>query len=60
MNYGKVNNQPATAAVGDILVWQDFNLADVYFINATATADTLIYLVGITMSEAKMRELGLI
>jgi len=57
--YGKVNNQPATASTGDILVFENFNLADLYFINATATADTLIYLVGITMSRSKMKELEL-
>jgi len=50
-NYGKVGNQPATVAAGDILTFEDFNLADLWFINETATDDTLIYLVGVTMSQ---------
>ena len=58
--YGKVNDQPATATAGDILIFDNFNLADLYFINETAAANTTIYLVGITMSIKKMRELELI
>lgn len=58
--YGKVNNQPATVTAGDILVFEDFNLADLYFINATATSDTLIYVIGITMSKARLMELGVL
>ena len=55
--YGDVGSQPATVTAGDILVFEDFNLADLYFINETATADTIIYLVGITMSKGRMRDL---
>lgn len=57
--YGNVTEQPATATADDILVFEDFNLADLYFINATATSDTLIYLVGITMSKRRMEDLGI-
>lgn len=58
-NYGKANNQPATVTAGDILTFDDFNLGDLYFINETPGADTLIYLVGITMSKKRMIELGI-
>lgn len=56
--YGKVNDQPATANAGDILIFDNFNLADLFFRNAGAGANTVIYLVGITMSKPKMAELG--
>lgn len=57
--YGKVNLQPATANAGDILTFQNFNLADLWFANAGAGSNTSIFIVGITMSKPKMVELGL-
>jgi hypothetical protein len=57
--YGKVNNQPATSNPSDILIFDNFNLADLWFRNAGAGSNTTIYMVGITMSKAKILELGL-
>jgi len=56
--YGDVTAQPATAAAADILVFDNFNLRDLYFRNAGAGANTTIYVVGVTMSKMKMAELG--
>jgi hypothetical protein len=58
--YGKVNHQPATVVAGDILPFQDFNLADMWFRNAGAAANTTIYIVGITMSKKRMEEMGIL
>jgi len=55
--YGKVNHQPATINSGDIVPFQDFNLADMWFRNAGAGSNTTIYIVGITMSKKRMRDL---
>lgn len=58
--YGKVNNQLATVTAGDILTWSHvFNLSDLWFINATATADTLIYITAIALSKKEVEELEL-
>ena len=57
--YGNAQEQPATVSAGDIVIFDDFNLADLYFKNASAGSNTTIYVVGITMSKAKMLELGL-
>lgn len=57
--YGKVNNQLATARTNDILIFQDFNLADIWFKNAGAAANTTIYIVGITMSKKHIADLEL-
>ena len=57
--YGNTTDQPATVNAGDILVFDNFNLKDLYFKNAGAGVNTTIYVVGITMSKQKMAELGL-
>ena len=58
--YGNVTIQPATATAGDILIYDTFNLADLYFRNAGAAANTTIYVVGIVMPKQRMHELGLV
>lgn len=55
--YGKVNNQPATVTAGNILTYDNFNLADLFFRNAGAGANTVIYCVGITMLPGRKKEL---
>jgi len=56
--YGNVTDQPATVNAGDILIFDNFNLKDLVFKNANAGSNTVIYVVGITMSKLKMAELG--
>jgi hypothetical protein len=55
--YGDVANQDAGLSAGDILTFDDFNLADLYFKNASAGVNTTIYIVGITMSKKEIIEL---
>ncbi len=57
--YGDVTTQPATVSAGDILVFDNFNLADLFFRNAGAGANTTIYVVGIAMSKPDIKKLGL-
>lgn len=57
--YGDVTTQPATVNAGDILIFEKFNLADLYFKNAGAGSNTTIYVVGITMSKDEIEKLGL-
>ena len=45
--YGDTNTQDATITAGDIVTFQDFNLADIFFINATGGSNTTVYFVGI-------------
>jgi len=56
--YGDVNLQIATASASDILVFEDFNLADLYFKNKVAGNNTTIYIVGIVMPKKRIAELG--
>ena len=58
--YGNVTDQPATINANDIVIFQDFNLADIYFKNATAGSNTTIYVIGVTMSRGRMRDMGLL
>jgi predicted GNAT family N-acyltransferase len=57
MKYGDVQRQDATATTNDVISFDDFNLADLYFKNAGAGANTTIYLVGIVMTEGHKAEL---
>jgi len=45
--YGDTNTQDATITAGDIISFQDFNAADLFFINAAAGSNTTIYFVGV-------------
>lgn len=56
--YGDVNRQEATITTTDIAIFNDFNLKDLYFKNAGAGANTVIYLVGIVMTDGRKEELG--
>lgn len=57
--YGDVNLQVAHADAGDILTFDDFNLANLYFRNYGAGLNATIYVVGIVMPKKRMRELGM-
>ena len=57
--YGDYNTQNATFNTGDVISFQDFNLADMYFKNATGGSNTVIRLVGIVMSIGRKKELGI-
>jgi len=57
--YGDLNNQDASITTSDIATFYDFNLADLYFKNATGGSNTTIYLVGVVMTEGRKRELGI-
>lgn len=59
--YGNVTEQPVTVTAGDIITYDKFNLADLFFKNAGAAANTVIYCVGIAMSKLDIAEiLGLV
>jgi hypothetical protein len=58
--YGDFVDQDATVTTNDVPFFEDFNLADLYFKNAGAGSNTVVYFVGIRMTEGRMRELGVI
>jgi len=58
--YGDVNDQPAEINAGNGISFQDVNLKDIFFKNATAGSNTTIYAIAIKMTEGRMRELGVI
>ena len=58
--YGNAEKQDAVITIVDVSFFDDFNLADMYFKNAGAGNDTTIRIVGILMTEARMKELGVI
>jgi len=55
--YGNAQSRPATISAGDIVSFQDFNLYDMFFENASAGDNTTIYIVGVTMSKPEIRKL---
>ena len=57
--YGDVNLQPATVTAGDIVLFQDFDLSQLYFRNAGAAANTVVHVVGILMTETMLDTLGI-
>ena len=57
--YGDAVTQDASFNTGDVITFQDFNLANLFFINATAGSNTVIYCVGIVMTEQRKRLLEL-
>ena len=57
--YGDVYDQPAAFNTGDVISFQDFNLTDLWFKNATAGSNTVIRCVGVVMSAKRRRELGI-
>lgn len=58
--YGDVNSQPAQVNADNGISFQDVNLKDIFFRNATAGANTTIYAVAVKMTEGRMRELGVL
>lgn len=58
--YGDRSAQDATINAGDIVYFQDFNLADIFFKNAGAGANTVVRFVGVVMTPARKRELGIV
>lgn len=56
--YGDHANQDHTVTTNDTISFQDFNLADLYFKNATAGSNTEITAVCILMTEKRKQELG--
>ena len=57
--YGDVTTQVVPFNNGDVISFQDFNLKQLWFRNATAGSNTTIYVVAIIMSDKRRRELGL-
>jgi hypothetical protein len=57
--YGDATEQEAEVTAGDILVFEDFNLGDLYFKNATAGENTTIQVVGVVMSRGRLMDLEL-
>lgn len=57
--YGDVTGQDAVITAGDIITFQDFNLADLFFKNSTAGSNTVIYVIGIVMPIGRRRDLGI-
>ena len=55
--YGDRNAQDAEITAGDIAPFQDVNLADVFFKNATAGNNTVIRAVGVVMSPGRQKDL---
>jgi len=56
-NYGDRAGQDATVTAGDVVSFQDFNLADVFFKNSGAGANTVIRVVGVVMTPKRKLEL---
>jgi len=55
--YGTATDQQATLSAGDILVFEKFNLGDLYFKNANAGSNTVLYVVGIALTKKEIKEL---
>ena len=55
--YGDTYTQVASISAGDIVSFQKFNLADIWFKNSSAGSNTVVYVVGITMSKKEIAEL---
>lgn len=56
-NYGDNNTQDATASAGDILTFQDFNLADLFFKNTGAGSNTVITAVCVLATRGHLKDL---
>lgn len=57
-DYGGLYNQDASVAAGNVVFFDDFNLADLYFKNSGAGANTIIRIVGVVMTPGRKKELG--
>lgn len=56
--YGDFNRQDATIHAGDGISFRNCDLAELYFINHTAGVNTTLYVVGVLMTPARQKELG--
>ena len=56
--YGDNNNQDATITTNDVLTFENINLKDLFFKNATAGSNTTIYAICIKMLPGEMKRLG--
>lgn len=57
--YGDNVEQNGDLPINSVLSFQDFNLADLYFINAGAGSNTKINFVGVVMTPGRIRDLGI-
>jgi len=57
--YGNFDKQEATIKTTDIPFFRNVNIADLFFKNDGAAANTTIIIVGIRMTEAQKEELGI-
>lgn len=57
--YGSESNTNTTLTPGSAMSFQDFDIGDLYFINAGAGSNTTIEFVGIRMLPGHMKNLGL-
>jgi hypothetical protein len=57
--YGDRAGQDAQITAGDVVIFEDFNLLDVFFKNAGAGANTVIRVVGVVMTEGRKKDLGI-
>jgi len=56
--YGSFAKQNGVLSIGTVVYFQDFNLKDIYFINAAAGSNTVINFQGVIMSEGRKKEMG--
>lgn len=54
-----ITNVYGTIYANDVVSFRNFNLNDLYFANAGAGANTTITIVGVRMTDARKRELGI-
>jgi len=57
--YGDRVQQEASINAGDVIYFQDFNLLDVFFKNATAGNNTVVNFAGVVMTPQRKRDLGI-
>ena len=58
--YGDRTGQDAEVTAGDVVPFQDVNLADVFFKNAGAGANTVIRAVGVVMTPGRLKDLEIV
>ena len=56
--YGTHDEQIGTITTADVVYFKDFNMRGLFFRNLVAGSNTTIYVIGIPMTEARKKELG--
>ena len=56
--YGDLHTQDAQISAGDVISFQDVDLNAIWFKNAGAAANTVIYAAGVLMTPKRKKELG--